>query len=69
MRLSLTFVTAAALLCGLVSLGMAEDKKAPKSPDDRKVVTSADASVMADLRAEIHRTMADLIEAQSADGA
>ena len=40
---------------------LAEDKKAGKSPDNEKVETKAD------LRAEIHGTMAALIEAQSAE--
>ena len=66
MRHVLTFVTMAAFWCSLVSLGLAEDKKATKSPDNKKVETKADASANADLRAKIHRTMADLIEAQSA---
>ena len=67
MRHVLTFVTMAAFWCSLVSLGLAEDKKASKSPDNKKVETKADASANADLRAKIHRTMAALIEAQSAE--
>jgi hypothetical protein len=67
MRHVLTFVAMAAFWCSLVSLGLAEDKKASKSPDNRKVETKADTSANADLRAKIHRTMADLIEAQSAE--
>jgi uncharacterized coiled-coil protein SlyX len=56
----------AAFGCSLVSLGLAAEKKASKSPDNKKVETKADASATADLRATIHRTMAALIEAQSA---
>ncbi len=67
MRHVLTVVMMAVLSCGLVSLGMAEDKKANKSPEDKKVDTHASAPAQADLRAEIHRTMADLIEAQAAE--
>jgi hypothetical protein len=57
----------AAFWCSLVSLGLAEDKKASKSPDNKKVETKADTSANADLRANTHRTMAALIEAQSAE--
>jgi hypothetical protein len=67
MRHVLTLVTMTTVWCSLVSLGLAEDKKASKSPDDKKVETKADSSANADLRAEIHRTMAALIEAQSAE--
>jgi hypothetical protein len=67
MRHVLTLVTMAAVWCSLVSLGLAEDKKASKSPDNKKVETKADTSANADLRATIHRTMAALIEAQSAE--
>jgi len=67
MRRVLTFVTMAAFWCSLVSLGLAEDKKASKSPDDKKVEIKADTSANADVRAKIHRTMAALIEAQSAE--
>jgi hypothetical protein len=57
----------AALWCGLVSVGMAEDKKASKSPEGKKVETQASAPAQADVRAEMHRTMAALIEAQAAE--
>ena len=67
MRHVLTFVTMAAFWCSLVSLGLAEDKKASKSPDNKKVEAKADTSANAELRAKIHRTMAALIEAQSAE--
>jgi hypothetical protein len=52
--------------CSLVSLGLAEDKKASKSPDNKKVGTTADTSVNAELQAKIYRTMATLIETKSA---
>ena len=45
---------------------MAEDPKATKSPDN-KVEGRADTSGNSELRAEIHRTLAALIEAQSAE--
>jgi hypothetical protein len=67
MRNALTFVTMAAFWCSLVSLGLAEDKKATKSLDHNKVETRTDASATADVRAKIHRTMAALIEAQAAE--
>jgi hypothetical protein len=67
MRQVLTFVTMAAFWCSLVSLGLAEDTKATQSPDDKKVEAKANATAHAELRATIHRTMADLIEAQSAE--
>jgi Spy/CpxP family protein refolding chaperone len=67
MRHVLTFVTMTALLCGLVSLGLAEDNTASKSPDNKKVEAKADTTANADVRAKIHRTMAALIEAQSAE--
>jgi hypothetical protein len=66
MRHVLTLVAMAALWCSLASLGLAEDKKAIESPDDKKVEAQTNASATAALRAEIHRTLADLIEAQSA---
>jgi hypothetical protein len=50
-----------------IPLGLAEDKKASKSPDNKKVETKTDISAKADLRADIHLTMAALIEAQSAE--
>jgi hypothetical protein len=67
MRHVLTFVTMAAFWCSPVSLGLAEDTKATQSPDDKKVEAKANATAPAELRATIHRTMADLIEAQSAE--
>jgi hypothetical protein len=57
----------AAFWCSLVSLGVAEDTKATRSPDDKKVEAKVNATANAKLRAAIHRTMADLIEAQSAE--
>jgi hypothetical protein len=62
-----TLVTMAAFWCSLVSLGLAEDTKATQSPDDKKVEAKANTTANAELRATIHRTMADLIEAQSTE--
>ena len=66
MRHVLTIVTMVALWGGLVSFGMAEDPKAIKSPDN-KVEARGATTGNAALRAEIHRTLAALIEAQSAE--
>ncbi len=67
MRNVLTLVTMAAFGCSLVSLGLAEDTKAIRSPDDKKVEAKTNATANAKLRATIHRTMADFIEAQIAE--
>jgi hypothetical protein len=58
-------VTMAVLWGGLMSFGMAEDLKATKSPG-KTVQASAENAASAGLRAEIHRTLAALIEARSA---
>jgi hypothetical protein len=60
-------MTIAAYAWGLASLGLAEDQPAAKPAADKKVEAKAGGSAIADLRARIHRTMADLIEAQSAE--
>jgi hypothetical protein len=67
MRHVLTLVMMAAFWCSLVSLGLAEDTKATQPPADKKVEAKANATANAELRATIHRTMADLIEAQSTE--
>lgn len=66
MRHVLTIVTMTVLCGGLVSFGMAEDPKATKSPDN-KLEARAATTGNAALRAEIHRTLAALIEARSAE--
>ncbi len=66
MRRVRTFVAMAAAWCSLASLAVAEDERVIKSPVDKKVETKADAQAIAALRADIHRTLAELIEAQSA---
>ena len=48
MRHVLTIVTMAAFWCSLVSLGLAEDKKASKSPDNTKEETKPASSPNAD---------------------
>lgn len=64
MRATWTMVTVAALWCGLVGFGNAAEGNAAK-PETQKGVAASAAS-QADLRVQIHRTMAALIEAQSA---
>jgi hypothetical protein len=66
MRHLLIIVTTAALYGGLVSFGMAEDQKvvAPANPNQEG---RSQKAANADLRVEIHRTMAALTEARSAE--
>lgn len=65
MRHLWTIVAVAALWGSLGSIGLAEDPTA-KAPSDNKVAARADADSV-QLRAAIHRTMADLLEAQAAE--
>ena len=66
MRNVTTFLLGLAILVAGVSASFAQDAKAPpKSPPAQ--ATPAKAADMAKLRAEMHRTMAALIEAQSAE--
>ena len=64
MRQALAIVTMAAVWAGLASFGMAEGKK---SGDAGKAQGRIETQSDADLRAEIHRTMALLIEARAAE--
>ena len=66
MRHLLIIVTTAALYGGLVSFGMAEEQKvvAPANPNQEG---RSQKATNADLRVEIRRTMAALIEARSAE--
>ena len=66
MRHLLTIVTMAALYGGLVPLGMAEDPKSVASTNSNQEGRSQ-TPANADLRVEIHRTLAALIEARSAE--
>jgi len=66
MRHLLTMVTTAVLCGGLASVGVAEDAKAvpaakPKQDSGTQTPTTAE------LRAEIHRTMAAILEARAAE--
>lgn len=67
MRHVLTWAMMAVFSYSLTPIGLAEDTKAPQSPDDKKVEAKAASVANAELRATIHRTMADLIEAQFAE--
>jgi len=64
MRHLLTIVTAVALCGGLASFGTAEDQKTGVSAKPNQA-GRGQASANADLRAEIHRTLAALVEARS----
>jgi hypothetical protein len=66
MRHLLTIVTAAALCGGLTWFGVAEEPKAAV-PANSDQAGRSQAPANADLRAEIHRTMAALVEARSAE--
>jgi hypothetical protein len=59
-------VTMAALWGGTVSSGWTEDSKTAKPSDNGKAEASTKSSTT-DLRAEIHRTLAALNEARSAE--
>jgi hypothetical protein len=67
MKRVLTFVAMAAFWCSFVSLGLAGDEKGAKSPDNKPLQAKSEVSAAAQVRAAIHRTMAELIEAQGAD--
>jgi hypothetical protein len=67
MRQVLTVLAAAALWCGLVSIGAAEEKKAGKLPEGKKVASPARAAGQAELQAEMYRTRVALFEAQAAE--
>jgi hypothetical protein len=64
MRHGVIIVAMAVLWSGLMSFGIAEDKATESSGS--KIATRLQVPVQADLRAEIHRTLAALIEARSA---
>jgi hypothetical protein len=66
MRHVLTIVTITVLCGGLASFGRAEEPKATKAPNN-KVEARSKTTGNAELRAEIHRTLAALIEARSAE--
>jgi hypothetical protein len=57
----------AAVWGGLVSCGVAADQEANRSPGQSKAEDRTKTAAGADLRAEIHKTLAALIEARSAE--
>ena len=64
----LSFALAAVLVSGAAWIGLAEDgktDKAPPPPEQKNVVRQDREADL--LRAEMHRVMAELIEAQLAD--
>lgn len=67
MRKVLTILATAVVCAGLASFGAAEDKKGSDSTDAGKVQGRSETESGADLRAEIHRTLAQLIEARAAE--
>jgi len=67
MRHVMTLVAITAFWWSFASLGLAEDKPAPKAVPEKKVEVKPGGSAAADVRARMHRTMADLIEARSAE--
>lgn len=68
MRTVLTLLTAAAIFGGMASAAWAEDDATAKpATDAKKVDAKAQAAEMAKLRVKMHRTLADLIEAQNVE--
>ncbi len=65
MKTKLTVTAVALLWCGLLGVGYAAEGNAG-SPPGTKDNAATPAATLAELRAQIHRTMAALIEAQSA---
>jgi hypothetical protein len=66
MNRALSAVAIAAFWCGLASFGAAGDENGVKRPDDKSPQAKSEAPTAAQLRAGIHRTMAELIEARMA---
>lgn len=67
MKRAMTIVTMAALWGGLASYGLAQDSPAPQPAVANNAEVRTEAAPPANLRAEIHRTLAALIEAQAAE--
>jgi hypothetical protein len=67
MRHGLTIVAFVALWGGAVSFGNAQDQNTDKAAKPAKAAAQVDAQALAELRAEIHRTLADLAEARAAE--
>jgi hypothetical protein len=67
MKLVATFTTMAALMYGFASISFAEDAKTNTATDAKKVEAKESVPTAAALRIAMHRTMADLIEAKTAE--
>lgn len=67
MRHGLRLAVAVALLWGVAAIGSAAEPKPPKKADTPSAASKSDAPTPAQLRVKMHRTLAALIEAQSAD--
>ncbi len=67
MRTALTWVMSFALYGAMLSTGLAQDANTDKQPAAPQPAAKPDPATSAKLRAEIHRTMAALIEAQAAE--
>ncbi len=66
MRYGLRCVVAVAVLWGVTAIGVAAEP-APKKADSKPAASKSEAPTPAQLRVRMHRTLAALIEAQSAD--
>lgn len=66
MRRFLALTIVVAIPCGLVSLGLAGEPNAGIPPQPEKQAAPANSSTTAELRADLHRTLGQLIEAQAA---
>lgn len=66
MKRTLILLSLAGVVFWPTALSLAEEKSAAKPSDTKQVEAKADISDLAGVRAEMHRTMAGLIEAQSA---
>ncbi len=66
MKVALTLATTLALFCSAAAVALAEDAKPSKSPGELQADAKAETPTPAQLRVQMHRTMAALIEARSA---
>ena len=67
MRSTLTLMTALALLIVVASAGLAQSADPAAKPAAKPAATQVDPSAALQLRAKMHRTMADLMEARAAE--
>ncbi len=66
MKVALTLATTLALFYSAAAVALAEDAKASKSPGELQADAKIETPTPAQLRVQMHRTMAELIEARSA---